>query len=47
MREFCEYVDSHLSDLPDSVIENCVFMPDSCTCIDCPYFTLKVYPIEL
>lgn len=41
MREFCVYADEFLSDIPSFLVDECGFMPDSCNCMDCPYYELR------
>ena len=38
MREFCEYADEFLSDIPSVYVNECGFMPESSNCMDCPYY---------
>lgn len=40
MREFCDYADEFLSNIPTICIDECGFMPESCSCMDCPYYKL-------
>ena len=40
MREFCEYADEYLSDVPTIIVDECGFLPESCNCMECPYYKL-------
>lgn len=40
MHEYCLYADDFLGNIPTMYIDECDFMPESCSCVDCPYYKL-------